>query len=270
MSGHNKWSSIKHQKGIADAKRGQLFTKLSREIILAVKQGGGNPDGNARLRLAIQKAKDASMPNDNIKRCIEKGLGTADGAQMFEAVFEGYGPGGSALMIEVLGDNRNRAVQEIRSALSRSGGNLGENGSVSWKFVQHGIISIDGEGLDEDEFMMQALDAGAEDVSSDDGFFEVVTAPGDLESVRKTLEDAGIKIDSAEVSLVPTTYASLDEKTALQVLKLIDKLEETGNDLAPDLFALDSLCVCRKLVASEPEYDIVVTESPLEAVCNSL
>ena len=226
MSGHNKWSSIKHQKGIADAKRGQLFTKLSREIILSVKQGGGNPDGNARLRLAIQKAKDASMPNDNIKRCIEKGLGTAEGSQMFEAVFEGYGPGGSALMIEVLGDNRNRAVQEIRSALSRAGGNLGSDGSVSWKFVQHGIINVDGEGLDEDEFMMQALDAGAEDISSSDGYFEVITAPADLEEVRTKLEAAGIKIDSAEVSLVPTTPASLDEKTAIQLLKLIDKLEE--------------------------------------------
>ena len=227
MSGHNKWSSIKHQKGIADAKRGQLFTKLSREIILSVKQGGGNPDGNARLRLAIQKAKDASMPNDNIKRCIEKGLGTADGAQMFEAVFEGYGPGGSALMIEVLGDNRNRAVQEIRSALNRAGGNLGADGSVSWKFVQHGIISVDGTGLNEDDFMMQALDAGAEDISSsDDGYFEVVTAPSDLEDVRNKLESAGIKIESAEVSLVPTTPADIDEKTALQLLKLIDKLEE--------------------------------------------
>ncbi len=226
MSGHNKWSSIKHQKGIADAKRGQLFTKLSREIILAVKQGGGNPDGNARLRLAIQKAKDASMPNDNIKRCIDKGLGAGESANMFEAVFEGYGPGGVAVMIEVLGDNRNRAVQEIRSTLNRAGGNLGENGSVSWKFNQHGIITIESEGLNEDDVMMQALDAGAEDFTNNGDTFDIITAPADLETVRTALEGAGIKVDSAEVNLVPTNYVSLDEKTAIQVLKLVDKLEE--------------------------------------------
>ena len=226
MSGHSKWSSIKHQKGAADAKRGQLFTKLTREIIIAVRQGGASPEGNARLRLAIQKARDARMPGDNIKRAIEKGEGTAEGAQMFEATFEGYGPGGSAVMVDVVSDNRNRAVQELRSAFSRAGGNMGENGSVAWMFESRGVITVSAEGADIDDITLKAIDAGAEDINSQSEYIEIYTGPTELEAVRKRLEGAGLEIQSAELSKVPKTTVDLDEHTSFQVLRLLERMEE--------------------------------------------
>lgn len=226
MSGHSKWHSIKHQKGLADAKRGQLFTKLSREIIIAARAGGANPEGNARLRLAIQKAKDARMPGDNIQRAIQKGDGTLEGSQLIEATFEGYGAGGAAVMVDIVSDNRNRAVQELRSAFSRGGGNLGENGSVAWMFETRGIISIPSTGRDIDELTLQIIDAGAEDVAPQEEYIEAYTVPGDLEDVRQALESQGVEIDSAEVRRVAKTTCNLDEHTAFQVLRLLDKLEE--------------------------------------------
>lgn len=226
MSGHSKWHSIKHAKGLADAKRGQLFTKLTREIIIAVRQGGSNPDGNARLRLAIQKAKDARMPGDNIKRAIEKGEGNTEGSQMVEATFEGYGPGGSAIMVDIVSDNRNRAVQELRSAFTRSGGNLGENGSVAWMFENRGVITVSNEGKDIDELTLLAIDAGAEDVIPQSDYIEIYTAPSELEMVRKALEKSGVEVQSAELSKIPKTTISLDEHSSLQTLRMLERLEE--------------------------------------------
>jgi YebC/PmpR family DNA-binding regulatory protein len=226
MSGHSKWKSIKNQKGAADAKRGQLFTKLTREIIFATRAGGGNPDGNSRLRLAIQKARDASMPSDNIERAIKKGEGTAEGQVMFEATYEGYGPGGSAIMVDIVSDNRNRAVQELRSAFTRAGGNLGETGSVGWMFEARGVIGVEAEGKNIDELTMQAIDAGAEDVNPQGDYVEIYTKPAELEIVRKALEKAGVAVESAELAKVPKTTISLDEHTSFQVLRMLDRLEE--------------------------------------------
>ncbi len=226
MSGHSKWHSIKHQKGVADAKRGQLFTKLSREIIIAVRSGGANPEGNSRLRLAIQKAKDARMPGENIQRAIQKGEGTAEGSQLVEATYEGYGAGGAAIMVDIVSDNKNRAVQELRSAFTRGGGNLGENGSVAWMFDTRGIIGISAEGQDVDELTLKAIDAGAEDVAPQGEYIEVYTTPAELEKVRQALEGQGVTVQSAEVRRVAKTSCTLDEHTAFQVLRLLDKLEE--------------------------------------------
>ena len=226
MSGHSKWHSIKHQKGIADARRGKLFTKLTREIIMATKEKGSDPDLNARLRLAIQKAKDANMPADNINRAIKRGDGTLEGANYIETTFEGYGPGGSAIMIAVQTDNRNRTVQEIRSSFTKSGGNLGENGSVAWLFDPKGIISIDTENADPDEITLKAIDAGAEDVTTGEGYIEIYTRPENMESIRQSLEETGITPSSADVSQVAKTTLTLDESTQLQVLKLLDRLED--------------------------------------------
>ena len=226
MSGHSKWHSIKHQKGIADARRGKLFTKLTREIIMATKEKGSDPDLNARLRLAIQKAKDANMPADNINRAIKRGDGTLEGANYIETTFEGYGPGGSAIMIAVQTDNRNRTVQEIRSSFTKSGGNLGENGSVAWLFDPKGIISIDTENADPDEITLKAIDAGAEDVTTGEGYIEIYTRPENMESIRQSLEEAGVTPSSADVSQVAKTTLTLDESTQLQVLKLLDRLED--------------------------------------------
>ncbi|MCL2679237.1 MAG: YebC/PmpR family DNA-binding transcriptional regulator [Dehalococcoidia bacterium] len=226
MSGHSKWATIKHQKGAADAKRGQLFTKLSREIIFAARAGGGNPEGNSRLRLAIQKAKDARMPGDNIERAIKKGEGNLEGQQMFEASYEGYGPGGAAVMVDIVSDNRNRAVQELRSAFTRAGGNLGETGSVAWMFEAKGIIGVQAEGKDIDDITMKAIDAGADDVSLQGEYIEICTKPAELESVRKGLEQAGVEVESAELAKVANTTISLDEHTAFGVLRMLDRLEE--------------------------------------------
>ncbi len=226
MSGHSKWSSIKHQKGVADAKRGQLFTKLTREIIVAVRQGGSSPETNTRLRLAVQKARDNNMPLDNIERAIKRGSGELEGAILTEMVLEGYGPGGVAIMVQALSDNRNRTVQEVRNILSRGGGSMGENGCVAWLFDSKGLIAIEANDLDIEELTMQAIDAGAEDVTVENNYVEIYTKPEELETVRAALEQGNIPITSAELCMAPKTTLDLDEKAILQTLKLLHKLEE--------------------------------------------
>ena len=226
MSGHNKWSSIKHQKGVADAKRGQLFTKLTREIIVAVRESGGNHEANFRLRLAIDKARAANMPTDNIDRAIKKGSGDTGGAAMVEMTMEGYGPGGSAILVQALSDNRNRTVQEIRNIFNRGGGNTGEAGSVAWLFDMKGLIMAETGILDIDNLTLQAIDAGAEDVVVEKDHVEIYTKPVDLEAVKAALTKANVPIASAEVAMLPKTTIDLAEKHALQTLKMVNKLEE--------------------------------------------
>ena len=226
MSGHSKWSSIKHQKGVADAKRGQLFTRLTREIIVAVRQGGKEPEGNFRLRLAIQKARTNNMPLENIERAIKRGSGEIEGAILVEMVLEGYGPSGAAILVQVLTDNRNRTVQEIRNIFSRGGGSLGENGSVAWLFNSKGLIRVETDNLDTEKLTLQAIDAGADDVSIESGCVDIFTEPDELESVKTTLEQNNIPICSVELVNVPKTTLELEEKAALQTLKLLHRLEE--------------------------------------------
>lgn len=227
MSGHSKWSTIKRQKGAADARRGAVFTKLSREIIQAAKQGGGDSTMNFKLRLAVQRAKEANMPNDNIERAIAKGSGSgADGEQLDEITYEGYGPGGTAILVSALTDNRNRTVAEVRHRFSRSGGNLGETGSVGWQFEAKGLITVPVNGHDPDEIALQAIDAGADDVQVDGDVIEVQTEPANLEPVRKSLESSGLAIENADFAMVPKVTVELDQKTAHQTLKLIEALED--------------------------------------------
>ncbi len=226
MSGHSKWSSIKHQKGVADARRGQLFTKLTREIIVAVRQGGSNPEANFRLRLAIQKARDNSMPSENIDRAIKRGSGTLEGAGLVEMVLEGYGPSGAAILVQAQTDNRNRTLQDIRNIFSRHGGNLGESGCVAWLFDSKGLITIRTNKLDTEKLALEAIDAGAEDVTFESNFVAIYTRPEELEMVRRALEKKSVPLTSAELSIVPKTMIELEEKAALQTLKLLDKLEE--------------------------------------------
>ncbi|MFC1932138.1 YebC/PmpR family DNA-binding transcriptional regulator [Chloroflexota bacterium] len=226
MSGHSKWSSIKHQKGVADARRGQLFTKLTREIIVVVREGGSNPDTNFRLRLAIQRARDSNMPLDNIERAIKRGSGELEGVTLVEMVLEGYGPSGAAILVQALTDNRNRTVQDIRNIFSRGGGSLGESGSVAWLFDPKGLITIENNDSDTEELALKAIDAGAEDVNIADTSTEIYTKPSDLESVRAALEQHDIPICSAELVNVPKTTLELEEKAALQTLKMLHKLEE--------------------------------------------
>lgn len=226
MSGHSKWSKIKRQKGVDDAKRGQVFTKIAREIILAARQGGPRPEGNVRLRLAIQKARDNNMPHDNIERAIKKGSGELEGATLTEAVFEGYGPSGVAILVETMSDNRNRTLQEIRNAFSKHGGNLAESGAVSWLFDRRGVITVQPESLNPDDVGLMSIDAGAEDVKVEKGFMEIYTRPEELEKVRLALAEKNIPISSSELQMVPKTMAELEEKAAIQTLKLLDKLEE--------------------------------------------
>ena len=226
MSGHSKWSSIKHQKGVTDARRGQLFTKLTREIIVAVREGGGDPNMNARLRLAMQKARDNSMPLDNIERAVKRGSGTLEGAALEEMVLEGYGVNGAAILVKALTDNRNRTLQDVRLIFSRHGGSLGEIGCVAWLFDSKGLIMIKTDDLDTEELVLDAIDAGADDVKVEGAFVEIYTKLEELEMVRKALEEKKLSIASAELSLVPKTTIELDEKAASQVLKLLDKLEE--------------------------------------------
>jgi YebC/PmpR family DNA-binding regulatory protein len=226
MSGHSKWHSIKHKKAVVDARRGQHFTKLARAITVAAREGGGDPDGNPGLALAIQKARDASMPKDNIERAIAKGTGEGVDADQIETVlYEGYGPGGVALLIEALTDNRNRTGADVRHLLSKHGGNLGEPGSVSYLFDKRGVIVVDAGRYDEDD-LMPAIDAGAEDISRDDDVFEVITEPSDLVAVREALREAGVEVESADVTQRPKSRVPLDEADAAKLLKLIDALEE--------------------------------------------
>jgi len=225
MSGHSKWSSIKHQKGVTDARRGQLFTKLTREIIVAVRQGGSSPDANYRLRLAMQKARGNNMPLDNIEKAIKRGSGTLEGVTLVEMVLEGYGPSGVAILVQALSDNRNRTLQDVRNIFSRSGGSLGESGCVAWLFDSKGLITVETNDLDAEELALQAIDAGAEDVNIDNDPIEIYTKPEELEMVRTALEQKNLPIASAELSMTPKTMAELEEKAALQTLKLLDKLE---------------------------------------------
>ena len=226
MSGHSKWSQIKRQKGVADAKRGQLFTKLAREIAVAVRQGGIDQQNNFKLRLIIQKARDSNMPLENIDRAIKRASGGTDGAALAEVSYEGYGPSGSAILVHVLTDNKNRTLAEVRNILNRGGGNLGETGSVTWLFEPRGVIIIDGTKENAEEVALFAIDAGAEDVKIEGTSLEVNTKPQDLEAVRKALEQRRVTISSSELSRVPKTMVKLDEKSALQALRLLDKLEE--------------------------------------------
>jgi YebC/PmpR family DNA-binding regulatory protein len=226
MSGHSKWAQIKRQKGVADARRGQLFTKLTREIIVAVREGGSNPEANFRLRLAIQKARDHNMPLDNIDRAIKRGSGQAEGASLAEMVLEGYGPSGVAILVQALSDNRNRTLQEVRNIFTRNGGNLGEAGCVAWLFNSQGVITVETDTQDAEELALQAIDAGAEDVRIENKYIEIYTKPEELEKVREALKQKSIAIASAELSMVPKSMVELEEKAALQTLKLLDRLEE--------------------------------------------
>ncbi|HSV73905.1 MAG TPA: YebC/PmpR family DNA-binding transcriptional regulator [Chthonomonadales bacterium] len=227
MSGHSKWHNIRLRKGRQDAERGALFTKLAREIIIAAKQGGGNPDGNARLRLAMQKARDSSMPQDRIQNAVRKGTGELEGAVYEELTYEGYGPGGVAVIVQCATDNRNRTVADVRKVFSKSGGRLGENGSVAWMFsAPVGLISVSSASADEDSIMAVALDAGATDMRTGDGCFEVTTQPGDLARVTEALQEAGAKVESAEVTILPNQTVHVDGKEAQQVLRLMELLED--------------------------------------------
>ena len=229
MSGHSKWHSIKHKKAVVDARRGQHFTKLARAITVAAREGGGDPEGNPALALAIQKARDASMPKDNIERAIGKGTGDGvDADQIETVVYEGYGPGGVALLIEALTDNRNRTGADVRHILSKHGGNLGEPGSVSYLFDKRGVIVVDGSRYDEED-LIGAIDAGAQDISLDEDMFELITEPGDLGSVRDALAQSGIEIESADVTQLPKSRVPLQESDAPRLMKLIDSLEESDD-----------------------------------------
>ncbi len=229
MSGHSKWATIKHAKGAADAKRGQMFTKFIKEISIAARMGGGNPDSNPRLRTAILKARAANMPKDNIERAIKKGTGELEGVNYEELVYEAYAPGGVALFIEVLTDNKNRAAADIRNILTRAGGQLATSGSVSRLFKRQGIITMDGEKYTEDQVMEIALEGGAEDVSLSDGILEVTTAPEDFETVFNAIQAKELETMSAEVSMVAEAEVELDKEGTAKALKLIDKLEENDD-----------------------------------------
>src|SRR3954463_2161170 len=225
MSGHSKWASIKHKKAVVDARRGAHFTKLARAIQVAAREGGGDPDMNAALANAVQKAKDARMPKDNIERAITKGTGAGGDADQIETVvYEGYGPGGVAILAEALTDNRNRTGSEVRHIFSRSGGNLGEPGSVAWVFEKKGVIVVDAGRASEDDLMV-AIDAGAEDVAIDENLYEVITAPADLQAAREALEAAGIPLESADLTMRPTNRVDVDEGQVGALMRLIEALE---------------------------------------------
>jgi YebC/PmpR family DNA-binding regulatory protein len=237
VSGHSKWSSIKHKKGAADAKRGELFSKLSRAIIVAAKEGGPDPAGNLALQNAIEKARSYSMPKDNIERAIARGSGADSDAQAFETVvYEGYGPSGVAVLVEALTDNRNRTASEVRHAFDKNDGNLGTSGAVAWLFERRGVVLVGADGVDEDELTLAAAEGGADDVSLDGATYEIVSAPEALTTVRGALEAAGFTVESAELTMVPkTTVEIADESSAKKVIRLIEQLEE--NDDVQDVFA---------------------------------
>ncbi len=228
MAGHSKWAQIKHKKAVVDVKRGKLFSKISKEISVAARVGGGNPDMNPRLRLAMEKAKEANMPSDNVSRAIMRGTGELPGVAYEEAVYEGYGPGGVALMLEVMTDNKNRTVSEIRHILSKNGGNMGESGCVAWMFQQKGYILVDKKNTDEDSLMSASLDAGAEDMKDDPGeeSYEIFTSPEDLNRVKHYLEQKNFSLSLSEVTYIPKNYVQPSPDDAARVLKLMDALEE--------------------------------------------
>jgi YebC/PmpR family DNA-binding regulatory protein len=247
MSGHSKWSTIKRAKGVTDAKRSATFTKVAREISVAARQGGGDPDANYRLRLAVEKARSVNMPSDNIKRTIDKATGGGDAEQYEEIVYEGYGPGGVAVLVEAATDNRNRTAAEVRSIFTKTGGQLAGSGAVAWQFEPRGLIAVSRDGsVDADEVALAAIDAGAEDVDTEsDDTIEIFTSPGDLESVRKALEGAGVQVDSAEHTMVAKQTVELDSHKARQALRLVELLEDlddvqrvTANfDIPEDVYA---------------------------------
>jgi YebC/PmpR family DNA-binding regulatory protein len=251
MAGHSKWAGIKHKKAIVDAKRGKLFTKLARAITVAAKEGGGDPDGNPALGLAIQKAKDASMPKDNIERAIAKGTGSGADVDALETMlYEGYGPGGVALLIEAVTDNRNRTGADVRHALSKANGSLGEPGSVAYNFDKKGVIVVDAERYSEDDLMV-AIDAGAEDISRDDDVWEIITEPSDLTPVRVALEAAAVELQNAEVTQRPKALVPVDEDTAAKLLRLIDTLEDNDDvDAVHANFDVDAEVLERLMAAS--------------------
>ena len=227
MSGHSKWSTIKRAKGANDARRGELFTKLSKEIIAASRQGGGGVDTNFRLRMAVQKAKDNNMPHDSIDRAVKRGSGDDAGQeQMEEVLYEGYGPGGTAIMLETLTDNRNRTVSEIRSTLTKWGGNMAEAGSVAWQFQQKGVVVVETGSEEAEELTLTAIDAGADDFDTIDSTLHAYSPPESLEQIRKSLAEVGAPIRSSELSMMPNSTVPLDDKTSLQTLRLLDRLEE--------------------------------------------
>ncbi|OJF75941.1 MAG: transcriptional regulator [Treponema sp. CETP13] len=226
MSGHSKWATIKHAKGAADAKRGQMFTKFIKEISIAARMGGGDPDSNPRLRTAITKARGANMPKDNITRAIKKGTGDLGGANYEEKTYEGYGAGGVAILVDVLTDNNNRAAADVRNIFNKSSGNLGATGSVSYMFKRLGQIEYDAEKVDEDELMDIALELGAEDIATEDGIITVTTDPSSFNDIVEALNGKGFESLSASVDMVPDTYTDLDKETSAKVQKLVDRLEE--------------------------------------------
>jgi len=225
MSGHSKWSQIKRQKGVADARRGQLFTKLGREIMVLARQGGANPESNFQLRLAVQRARDNNMPLENIERAIKRASGGIEASDLIEMTLEGYGPHGVAVLVQALTNNRNRTIQDVRRFFTRHGGSLGESGCVSWMFENRGVITVESDGSDAEEIALHAIDAGAEDVKTEGEYIEIYTQPQDLESVRKAIEEKKDVI-SAELSLIPKNTMLLDEKEAAQALALLDHLDE--------------------------------------------
>ena len=231
MSGHSKWSSIKHKKGAADARRGKLFSKLSRAIIVAAREGGPDPAANLALQNAIEKARSYSVPKDNIERAIARGSGADTTAEAFEhVVYEGYGPNGVAILVEALTDNRNRTAADVRAAFAKHDGNLGGSGAVAWLFERHGVILVDADRFGEDELMLAAAEGGADDVEQEGSSFRVTCAPESLSTVRQAIEDAGIEVDSAELTMVPKTTVELgDENAAKKTLRLIDALEESDD-----------------------------------------
>jgi YebC/PmpR family DNA-binding regulatory protein len=237
LSGHSKWSSIKHKKGAADAKRGKLFSKLARAIIVAAKEGGPDPGNNLALQNAVEKARSYSMPKDNIDRAIAKGSGSGADAESFETiVYEGYGPEGVAVLVEALTDNRNRTASDVRHTFAKHGGNLGASGAVAWQFERRGVVVVAGDGVDEEELLLAAADGGADDVERDGSVFQVTSAPDALATVREAVESAGFTVDSAELQMVPkTTVAIEDEAKARQVMRLVDALED--NDDVQDVYA---------------------------------
>ncbi|MCL6634285.1 MAG: YebC/PmpR family DNA-binding transcriptional regulator [Peptococcaceae bacterium] len=228
MSGHSKWSTIKRKKAKVDAQRGKLFTRLSREIIVAARQGGGDPEANMRLKAAIQRAREANIPNENIVRAIQKGTGELSGSNYEEIVYEGYGPGGVAVLIEAMTDNRNRTAGEIRHIFSRNGGSLGESGCVAWMFSKKGLIVVEKEDnkMDEDDLMLLAIDSGADDFKAEDDSFEITCEPGELQKVRESLEQAGVKIALAEAAMIPQSTVKLEGREAEQMMRLMEALED--------------------------------------------
>jgi len=228
MSGHNKWSTIKHKKGRADAKRGKLFTKLIREITVAARESGGDPESNPRLRAAVAAAKAGNMPADNIKRAIQRGTGEIPGVVYEEVQYEGYGPGGAAVLLQTLTDNRNRTTPEVRHIFTKNGGNLGENGCVSWLFTRKGLLLVERtDELDEDTLLEQALEAGAEDLDTEDAdFYRVYTAPEELHIVKEQLESSGIVVENAEIDMEPSTTQKLEGKKAQQMIRLMEAFDD--------------------------------------------